>query len=405
MNENYELKIWVDGQKYLKEKIPKHMESYFTQLNDEKLLKLETVGVHFFQDGLHVMLPKNTDSSEFDKEKHIDLLIKGLTNNRLAYSSNYDEVDIVKTSDFFEIIRWLIDDFKKNGIYFNTNIYTNKKRGKINWRKTIKKTMPFLNGNSLAIMEFLKDKKIHDLDEISVLHIHVMDAISKNYGTLFKGFKYKGNSIYIDIRESKRIEKLLKKAITISNVTREIYLFKNLLIYLQLVQSNNNNLSISTKRFHVFFENMCRHYIYHDQELMKYVPSASWDFKLPDEQYRRKAKNSQIPDALVNNAGCLDIYDSKYYDLTYLKSTTNTKSTPLGWYSVSKQFFYSLSFDYKESGLKKGKNYFIFPYTSKDLKLIGIGDIVIDDNIYGEQKINILLIDILKLLDSYLNVN
>ena len=33
------------------------------------------------------------------------------------------------------------------------------------------------------------------------------------------------------------------------------------------------------------------------------------------------------------------------------------------------------------------------------------GDIVIDDNIYGEQKINILLIDILKLLDSYLNVN
>lgn len=405
MNEKYELKLWIDGQRYLKDEVPKHMESYFVLLNDGNTFKLDSVGVHCYQNNLHIMLPKNTDENKFNRKKHIDLLIKGLTDNRLSYSSSYDELDIVKTSDFFKIIKWLVDDFKKNGIYFNTYISTNKKKGKINWRKTIKKTIPFVNGNNLAIMEFLKDKKYNDLDDISLLHIHVIKAISQSYGPLFKGFKFKGNNIDIDIRESKRIEKILKNAITISNINREIYLFKNLLLYLQLVQSNNDNVSISTKSFHVFFENMCKNYINHDQELMKYVPSAKWNFKLPDEEYNRVAKNSQIPDVLVNNSGYLDIYDPKYYDLTYLKMKKNINTVPLDWYSVSKQFFYSLSFDYEESGLKKGGNYFIFPYTSSDLKLINIGNITVDDNNYGQQKIDILLIDVFKLLESYFDIN
>ncbi|SCU44006.1 LlaJI restriction endonuclease [Mammaliicoccus lentus] len=405
MNAKYKLEIWTEGKKYSKVKVPTHMVPYFSKLNDENSLKLESVGIHFYKDGLHVMLPKNSDEQMFNEKKHIDLLIKGLTDNKLENSSSYDEFDIVKTSDLFKVIKWLIDDFKKNGIYFNTNIFTNKKKGKINWRKTIKKSMPFVNGNNLAIMEFYRDKKIKNLDDISLIHIHVINNISQSYGALFKGFQFKGNNLKIDIRESKRIERILKTAITTSNITREIYLFKNLLLYLQLIQSNNDNISISTKNFHVFFENIFKYYINHDKSLMEYIPSAKWNFKLPDEKFNRVANNNQIPDALVENSGFLDIYDPKYYDLSYLKLTKSTNSVPLDWYSVSKQFFYSLSFDYEKSGLKKGENYFVFPYTSENFKLINIGDITIDDNIYGKQKINILLIDVMKLLDYYLHDN
>lgn len=401
MNENYELKVWIDGQRYLKDKIPTHMESYFTPLNTENFFRLESVGLHCYHNDFHIMLPKNTDKNMHNREKYIDLLMKALTDNRLTYSSSYDESDIIKTSDFFKIIKWLIEDFKKNGIYFNTYITTNKKRGKINWRKTIKKTTPFVNGNNLAIMEFLKDKKMNDLDTISLLHTQVISTISRSYGSLFKGFKFNGNNNDIDIRYGKKIEKILKNAITISNNTREIYLFKNLLLYLQLVQSNNDNVSISTKNFHVLFENICRNYIGHDQKLMRYIPSAKWNFKLPDEKIERVGKNRQIPDVLVNNSGYIDIYDPKYYDLTYLKTTKNINAVPLDWYSVSKQFFYSLSFNYEDSGLKKGENYFIFPYPSSNLKLTNIGDITVSDNICGQQKINILLVDVFKLLEFY----
>lgn len=403
MNENFEFKIWIDGQNYSKDKIPNYMESYFKPVNDGLSLKLESVGIHFHHDKLNIMLPKNTNENMFDSEKHINLLIRGLTDNRLSYSSSYNEFATVKTSDFFEVIKWLINDFKKNGIFLNSSTYTNKKRGKLNWKKTIKNVRPFLNGNNLEIMEFFKDKKIHDLDEISLLHIHVISMISKKYGSLFQGFIFNGNNIKMNLRESKRIERLLKHAITISNNNREIYLFKNLLIYLQLIQSNNDNVSISTKSFHIFFENMCKWYKNHDQELMKYIPSAKWNFKLPEEQDTRYAENNQIPDVLVNNSGKLDIYDAKYYDLTYLKTIKALNSVPLDWYSVSKQFFYALSFNYEKSGLKKGDNYFIFPYPNSKLELIKIGDITINDNVNEQQNINIMLIDTLKLLEFFLD--
>ncbi len=254
-------------------------------------------------------------------------------------------------------------------------------------------------------MEFFKDRKRHDLDEISLLHIHVINMISKNYGSLFQGFVFNGNKIKLDLRENKRLEKLLKHAITISNINREIYLFKHLLIYLQLIQTNNDNVSISTKSFHVFFENMCKWYKNHNHELMQYIPSAKWNFQLPDESITRNVENNQIPDVLVNNSGKLDIYDAKYYDLSYLKSSKAINSVPLDWYSVGKQFFYALSFNYEKSGLKKGDNYFIFPYHSSNLELIKIGDIIIDNNFNELQRINIMLIDALKLLEYFLTQN
>lgn len=403
MKEKFELKIWIDGQNYPKTEIPNYMETYFKQVNDEVSLKLESVGIHFHHDKLNIMLPKNTNEEFFDSEKHINLLIRGLTDNKLSNSSSYDEFNSVKTSDFFDVINWLINDFKKNGIYLNTSTYTNKKRGKLNWKKTVKKVKPFLNGNNFEIMEFFKDRKRHDLDEISLLHIHVINMISKNYGSLFQGFVFNGNKIKMDLRENKRLEKLLKHAITISNINREIYLFKHLLIYLQLIQTNNDNVSISTKSFHVFFENMCKWYKNHNHELMQYIPSAKWNFQLPDESITRNVENNQIPDILVNNSGKLDIYDAKYYDLSYLKSSKAINSVPLDWYSVGKQFFYALSFNYEKSGLKKGDNYFIFPYHSSNLELIKIGDIIIDNNFNELQRINIMLIDALKLLEYFLD--
>ncbi|WP_285489895.1 hypothetical protein [Staphylococcus haemolyticus] len=113
MKEKFELKIWIDGQNYPKTEIPNYMETYFKQVNDEVSLKLESVGIHFHHDKLNIMLPKNTNEELFDSEKHINLLIRGLTDNKLSNSSSYDEFNSVKTSDFFDVINWLINDFKK----------------------------------------------------------------------------------------------------------------------------------------------------------------------------------------------------------------------------------------------------------------------------------------------------
>ncbi|MDT2782967.1 hypothetical protein P7H41_13545 [Vagococcus fluvialis] len=404
---NYNIKTWVDGVTY--SNIPNYLSLYFLQSStNKKNFKLKTVGIHLHHDTLNIMLPKNTDENNFKPEEQTKLLVNSILNNKLANSASENRTTSVSSSDLFSTVLWLIRDFKKHGIYINSTTIENKTRGKYHWSKTIKKSIPFIDKESLIITEFIKKKKINEFTEISSIHISVMSYISSNYGVFFNNFNFQKKGVHIDLNvlddnKSKYLSRILTKAIKLSNITREIQLFKKLLAFLHLIQ-NNNDLSVSTDNFQIIFENLFKDYIKHDESLMDFVPQANWTFTLPGDIGVRKVKNKQIPDALVSKNKNLYVYDAKYYDLSELKNKEINKSTvPLDWYSVGKQFLYAISFNFHESKLVLKENAFVFPYTLENSELTRIGEISINLPHKGQENITIYLIDTFQLIRHYLN--
>lgn len=398
--------IWIDGKAYEKNSVPWYLLPYFKQTDDKNLtLKLNVVGIHLQQNNLHVMLPKNLSNTDRNIEDDVTLLVKGLTNNQFTNSTSSNDEPLVKQSDLFSVISWLINDFKKHGIYRTRFSYKDRQKGKINWNKTIKNEIPVLNHGSLSIIEFSRTHKKNMYTEISMIHSYIMKTIADNYGLFFQRFSFKKATPTLQENKITDIKKILIRAMKHTKVNRELYLFKNILIFLDLIKSNNRNLSIVTTEFHVLFEQLVKVFVNHDSTMMDYVPQAIWNFKLPSNLEIQKHISSQIPDALVKQNGRLDIYDPKYYDLTYFESfvgSKNTKAVPLDWYSLGKQFFYDISFDYKSSGLKEGQNSFVFPFRGETLELHSIGQVTISFSNNVNKIIHILIIDPMKLMEHCL---
>ncbi|MFA9354697.1 LlaJI family restriction endonuclease [Pediococcus pentosaceus] len=312
----------------------------------------------------------------------------------------------VSKSDLFSTIQWLIQDYEKNGLFYSYETELNKKRGRISWNQTIKKVTPFLQDDQLVLMNFLRKKKISTFDTLSIIHANILSLISDHFGVFFNDFLYVNRFKKIDLFNFDYIYHELKTIRYKTNVRRTLKLVDSIELLLQFVGTDNSEFSIATKEFHIIFENALKKFVGHNQLLLdKYVPQAEWEFKLPSS-VSQKHCNTQIPDALVENNGSLDIYDAKYYDLSYFLTSTgqkNYKATPVDWYSVGKQFFYNISFDYKSSGLSPGNNYFVFPFQNNRLSMVDIGQISIKLGNSSAQTIILKIIDPIKLLENAYN--
>ena len=158
--------------------------------------------------------------------------------------------------------------------------------------------------------------------------------------------------------------------------------------------SGSQEISIVTTEFHVIFEEAMKAYFHHDKDLERFVPKAHWHITIDNHNF--SPINNQIPDALVLRAPFVDIYDAKYYNFS-VPRLSNTYP-PLDWYSVGKQFFYSLSFDYHGASMQPGTNNFVFPvYPLKDdYQKVGTVSISTD----GIHDINVIQANTFKLLKT-----
>lgn len=341
--------IWVDGQATpVGVKIPDYMRQYFQKTADDREGTLNYVGFHLTNNELNIMLPKNSAWVKHVPSDTINILIDSLRDNRARKSGDTTTEINVSTNDLFAVVEWLIQDFRSNGIFEVNHTQWNKNRGKIHWGRTIKKTTPFIQDDNLVLLNLIKKKRVSDFDTVSQIHASVMEHIAERFGVLFHGFSFKSRLTRIDLGEVSKLQRILNKTFTKTNVRREKMLIRGLLNYLNLIEANQSELSIVTTEFHVLFENSFKQFIgdqdkLHDQDA---VPSAIWSIELPGQK-TIAAKNRQIPDALVIRSSqgreYLDIYDTKYYALTYYKDMPQTSSfanAPADWYSVGKQFFY-----------------------------------------------------------------
>lgn len=404
--------IWVDGQPIQEGiKVPKYMRQYFKKNVNGSEGTISYVGFHLTNNELNIMLPKNSEWTNNVPSDVINILIDSLRDNRDRKSedNNNSEIDI-EANDLFAIVEWLIQDFRSNGIFEVNHKQWNKNRGKIHWGKTVKKTTPFVQGNNLVLLNLIKRKHVSAFDIISQLHASVMEQIAEQFGILFHGFSFNSRLTHVDLNDVDKFIPVLNKMFIKTNIRREKRLIRALLTYLDLIKTNQSNISIVTTEFHVLFENSFKRFIGDMKKLHipTAIPSAIWSINLPGKA-PITAYNRQIPDALVvrveQQEHYLDIYDTKYYDLTYYKNTQrkhNLFNAPADWYSVGKQFFYEYSYNRKaiSEDLKQGKNYFVFPWPVGSLEILDAGQVEIIVGFGTKQRIELLLVDPIELLRS-----
>lgn len=401
--------IWVDGQAApVGVKIPDYMRQYFEKTADDREGTLNYVGFHLTNNELNVMLPKNSAWVKNVPSDTINILIDSLRDNRARKLGDTTTEINVSTNDLFAVVEWLIQDFRSNGIFEVNHTQWNKNRGKIHWGRTIKKTTPFVQDDNLVLLNLIKKKRVSDFDTVSQIHASVMEHIAEIFGVLFHGFSFKSRLTRIDLGEVSKLQRILNKTFTKTNLRREKMLIRGLLNYLNLIEASQSELSIVTTEFHVLFENSFKQFIGDQDKLhgQDAVPSAIWSIELPGQK-TIAAKNRQIPDAVVIRSSqgreYLDIYDTKYYDLTYYKDMPQTSAfanAPADWYSVGKQFFYEYSYNRQaiSANLEQGYNYFVFPWPIGSLKTLDAGHVDISFGTGQSQHIQLLLVDPIELL-------
>ncbi|PRY73878.1 LlaJI family restriction endonuclease [Alkalibacterium olivapovliticus] len=395
---------YVDGNTY--RNIPTVLEKYFKE--NANGYSLRNVGYVINNDKIYVFLPKNTDVGAINK-KDIKNLLRLLMNydKKSRHLSNTDSGNqaYISSDNVFYIIDWLVNDFINNGLY-QKQAYLIKiqDRGKIKWNKTIKSVTPALINTEHILTQFIRQKKINDNDLLSLIHSNLMEYISLNSGAFLWGFKYHNQLLSIkfsDLLNESTYRYLLDKLKSTNN-KREKELIRNIMTYLRFEEKISTDVAITTEDFYLLFEDIVNKIYMHNEYLKKYVPKAIWNFTVNDNIFNN-IYNNQIPDTLQYIDNEVNIYDAKYYNLEkYSEINSKVKTPPLDWYSVGKQFFYDISFKYNDTNRIRGSNNFVFPYTlSNNLKEY-IGEITVDLPLINENtKINILLVDIFKILERY----
>ena len=426
-----EIVKYVDGHNYDKEDIDSHIINCFEK-QDTNQYKLKLVGGIFSANRLYVFLPHNTENKYDIGENEISDL---LTSIKLTENEHLEEDALSPSSfdfskqnaDLFAIIDWLINDFVKLGIYKETKKKIHKSaKGKILWQQTINLITPLFYKNNLIYSESYSQYQNKEDAFLTIIHKNVISDIAEKYGVFFNQFAFNNNTEQLDFSNTdvlKQAKTYLVNTLYRTNMRRTKLLIQNIIKYLDHILSGDSDLGITTQYFYATFEKAVRKFFHDknhdtDQEeiertLKEGLPKATWNFKINGNLYPNLT-NIQLPDVLVKNGQKLDIYDAKYYDLESYINGNNTKNDPpLNWYSVVKQFFYYESYNYSDTKLTKGKNYFVFPYSpiksNKGYTEIGKVEIPFKDKDKNKSKnkkvstIYILLIDTYKILNNFVH--
>ncbi|MFH1883244.1 MAG: LlaJI family restriction endonuclease [Planctomycetota bacterium] len=274
----------------------------------------------------------------------------------------YNKEDLANLSTF-QIYDELLDDCARFGIYRN-RIKTQRLglSGRPNWKKTLKKVMPYHNGRGVPIYPYFhterRDLRLEGL--VSDIHRwcvsnadHAIGWLKSSGGdtVLFPSIAHSRGKAPCDRKAAIHI---LTAELRKCYEQRKIRLL-NLMI--KLLDQTDTGVSIEQKQFGVRYfwpvwESICKAYLSdQSEEHGKALPQPS--YRTGDGvRYNRGRNIGQRPDVVIGSPGdALAVIDAKYYDVR--------KGVP-GWQDIVKQLFYAAS--YKTTGYaSEVRNVLMFP--------------------------------------------
>lgn len=258
---------------------------------------------------------------------------------------------------------WLIKDFVDNGFYYKREKTYSINGGKIEWRKTLKKTPIYSNGN-IIYKDIITSRMTPTNDEISEIYKFCLSKSIDRIGWLFS---YTFN---IQIQQYKSIKEmiiLVRKELsnTFDDIKRQR--FEHMLATLSNINStgiSSKNSTYGIKNYYYVFEKMVNSFFngIDEKELSKYNPVGTWHLI----NCEKHSSSELRPDTIVHKTRdgkqytyILDAKMYKYGGLEHLdKKIDGLPNTS----SIQKQITYG---DEVKKIEKYVRNAFILPYNKE----------------------------------------
>lgn len=371
-------KIFVERQRYANNDYSVLLD--FTDISN-KFIKTDGQNFEFIVTGFLIVddmpiiiFPKNYKTAAESEEIKSDvmLLLKVIMKYRLEKFHNAEEITLLFGNEKFSTGKIvssiaIIEDYLQNGyIKRNTISYAENRMGFTDWHKTVNQSIPTLSHGNPVYLLPVKRNNVEDVENVlTKIHKWVINECLRVWGWLY-GDDEKRMPEKSPFTVDKMMDVLTFEETRIY-VDREIFLVRNLLIYLKACKGRKEQLTydlLVTPYFNLVWESICGFVYSNDyNRLSKWVAQPVW------EGPHVSKKISQKPDILFIEKNTFYILDAKYYDY---------KFTIPGWQDVVKQLFYKYTIEKKiqnDGRLKKINSYenvLIFPENSeKDFTYLG----------------------------------
>ena len=258
---------------------------------------------------------------------------------------------------------WLIKDFVDNGFYYKREKTYSINGGKIDWRKTLKKTPIYSNGN-IIYKDIITSRMTPTNDQISEIYKFCLSKSIDRIGWLFS---YTFN---IQIQQYKSIKEmiiLVRKELsnTFDDIKRQR--FEHMLATLSNINStgiSSKNSTYGIKNYYYVFEKMVNSFFngIDEKELSKYNPVGTWHLINCEKQSSSELRPDTIVHKTRDGKQYTYILDAKMYKYGGLEHLDKKIDGLPNTSSIQKQITYG---DEVKKIEKYVRNAFILPYNKE----------------------------------------
>ena len=258
---------------------------------------------------------------------------------------------------------WLIKDFVDNGFYYKREKTYSINGGKIDWRKTLKKTPIYSNGN-IIYKDIITSRMTPTNDEISEIYKFCLSKSIDRIGWLFS---YTFN---IQIQQYKSIKEmiiLVRKELsnTFDDIKRQR--FEHMLATLSNINStgiSSKNSTYGIKNYYYVFEKMVNSFFngIDEKELSKYNPVGTWHLINCEKQSSSELRPDTIVHKTRDGKQYTYILDAKMYKYGGLEHLDKKIDGLPNTSSIQKQITYG---DEVKKIEKYVRDAFILPYNKE----------------------------------------
>lgn len=228
--------------------------------------------------------------------------------------------------------------------------------GKINWKKTLDKHLPFDSGGSPVYINY-ETTVNQNQNEARVIQIQkkiISDCDKKFHWMISDNYLAPElHSFILNEKENDSDVIFLRNYLNNIYCERTLNLIKFMIEYLTFgeLAKKKREFAYGVQNFYTVWEDICHSVFEGDDSLKSLIPQPIYKFKKNLNRTLPKKFIGQIPDTLVLRGNLLVVVDAKYYNLK--------SSVPPGWKDLVKQFFYGWSITQNSSYLLR--NILLFP--------------------------------------------
>lgn len=334
-------------------------------LSENNPFRVSFCGIVMIKDEINIFLPRSSNIVGLSYPEQISIAavsIKAV--EKYGRDKKHELIKDQPDNDVglgsLTIIKQLLDDYIRNGIYARRRNIRTVNSGRPNWKATISTSLPFPTKNKTPVyLDIHCNKRGYFSDtEVSAIHASVIKKLDRDYSWLITGREGLIAPQLLDFPEPiSKIEfqvQLLKRELHRLYSDREMFLLKNLIRYLELISGKgNSNFIAGLRNFEFAWEHMLREVMEQKVELNSALPIPVYeDINGFENLANEKAMRTDIviEDQALN---AIAVIDAKYY------SAESHVSAP-GWSDLVKQFFYAKALKILRPNFYIG-NYFIFP--------------------------------------------